>query len=95
MKRYYAHKMVDAEHERLLGALLRHPGPVLLSGHDSPLYEEALAGWERTTLLGRKQGRRARSEGYEATEIVWRNPAASGRAGDEMRPLFDVNDCVA
>ncbi|MDP9486361.1 MAG: DNA adenine methylase [Actinomycetota bacterium] len=87
---YYAHETDDAFHERLLGALLRHPGPVLLSGHASALYEDALAGWERTELLGRRQGMRRGRKGYEDTEIVWRNPAASGHAGDPMRPLFDA-----
>ncbi|MDP9438828.1 MAG: DNA adenine methylase [Actinomycetota bacterium] len=90
MKRYYAHEMTDAGHERLLGALLAHPGPVLVSGHASALYDDALAGWERHELLGRRQGMKRGRKGYEDTEIVWRNPAASGHAGDPMRPLFDA-----
>jgi DNA adenine methylase len=87
---YYEHETDDAYHERLLGALLRHPGPVVLSGYASALYDDALCGWERHELLGRRQGMRRGRKGYEDTEIVWRNPAASGHAGDPMRPLFDA-----
>ena len=84
---YYSHETDDADHVRLLEALLAHPGPVVLSGHDSPFYRDALGGWARAELLGRRQGRKREQEHYGSTEIVWRNPAASGHAGDEMRPL--------
>lgn len=62
----------------------------MVSGHASALYDDALAGWERHELLGRRQGMKRGRKGYEDTEIVWRNAAASGHEGDPMRPLFDA-----
>ena len=43
----YRHEMDDADHEKLLGALLGHKGPVLISGYDTELYQDMLSGWTR------------------------------------------------
>jgi DNA adenine methylase len=72
-RRIYDHQMTDDEHEELLAVLLEHPGPVLLSGYDSPLYRrlEEQAGWARVDT-------RARAEkGSKREEILWLNPAAA------------------
>lgn len=90
-KSYYRHEMTDCDHERLLYALRRHPGPVLLSGYDSALYRSELesTGWRRHEMPGRAQNIRPGDPAKK--EIVWANPAASGHAGDPMRPLFEVD----
>lgn len=66
-ERDYAHEMTDADHGRLLDALRRLKGKVILSGYPSALYDDALPGWrrlERSTVADRA-GRR--------TEVLWLN----------------------
>lgn len=46
----YRHEMTDQEHVRLLEVLLRHRGPVVLSGYDNQLYRDYLEGWSTDTL---------------------------------------------
>lgn len=83
--RYYAHEMTVADHGALLDALDAHPGPVLLSGYRSDLYDVRLAGWrrvDRATTAYRGAGR---------VESLWLSPAATARgdlfsrAGVEVR----------
>ena len=64
----YAHEMADeADHARLLGALLACRGQVILSGYASPLYDEALTTWERIEVGARDQASRDR------VEVLWIN----------------------
>lgn len=57
----------DKEHVKLLDALKVHPGPVILSGYESELYDQHLQGWI-------KLQRKALAEGGAArTETVWMN----------------------
>lgn len=67
----YRHEMPDDEHLALLDALDEHPGPVLLSGYTTSLYEERLPHWYRiqTTTQAEK--------GLERTEVLWLNEAAA------------------
>ncbi|MBM2884873.1 DNA adenine methylase, partial [Chromobacterium phragmitis] len=67
----YRHEMTDADHAHLAQVLHECAGMVVLSGYDSPLYNELYAGWERST-------RRALADGaLERTEVIWLNPACS------------------
>ena len=43
----YQCEMDDETHEELLNVLCAHPGPVLISGYDSVLYNTRLNGWHR------------------------------------------------
>jgi len=43
--RVYRHDYSTADHERLLGVLIKLPCRVVVSGYPSELYEECLAGW--------------------------------------------------
>lgn len=43
----YRYEMSAEDHEELLEALLRHKGPVLISGYDTELYQDMLCKWER------------------------------------------------
>lgn len=63
----YRHEMSDADHKVLLEVLLAHKGPVVLSGYDSPLYNDALRSWHREELMVRDQAAQARRE------ILWLN----------------------
>ena len=61
-RKQYRHEMTDEDHLALLEALNAHPGPVLLSGYDSPLYNRLLSGWHRETLYTTDQLSRRRDE---------------------------------
>ena len=63
----YRHEMTDADHRDLLDALTAHKGPVLLSGYDSCLYNDALRGWYRdeADALAQTSTRRR--------EVLWMN----------------------
>lgn len=81
-KSLYRHEMIDEDHIKLLEALDRHPGPVLLSGYSCPLYEERLSHWAKRTA-------RARAEsGQEREEFLWLNQIA---AEEISVNLFGVN----
>jgi len=68
----YAHEMTDADHARLLDAVLALRGMVILSGYGHPLYDAALAGWRRVERETMADGARPR------VEVLWINPAACG-----------------
>lgn len=63
----YRHEMTDGDHLELLEALKAHKGPVLLSGYDSALYNEALKGWHRDEVDSRTQTAKKRRE------VLWMN----------------------
>ena len=65
--RQYKHEMTDSDHELLLDALLKHRGPVILSGYDSPMYSDALRHWNKECIVSRNQACR------ETNEILWMN----------------------
>ena len=43
----YRHEMDAGDHEELLTLLLKHRGPVVISGYETELYDNMLAGWNR------------------------------------------------
>lgn len=63
----YRCEMDEADHEELLSVLLRHKGPVLLSGYDSDLYNHILKGWHREETASYTQS------GSKKKEILWMN----------------------
>jgi DNA adenine methylase len=63
----YRHEMTDADHEALLAALKAHPGPVILSGYHSPMYDSELHGWN---IIERKA---YNQNGNRRTEVLWCN----------------------
>lgn len=66
----YSHELTTKDHEDLLFALLRHRGPVVLSGYAHPLYDEALTNWQRLTMPALAE------HGKQQTEVLWLNPQA-------------------
>ena len=64
----YRHEMMSPEgHLELLDALLAHQGAVILSGYDSDLYNDKLAGWNKSYMAARA------NSGGERTEVIWFN----------------------
>lgn len=74
-KRLYRHEMKDDDHIELLDALDAHPGPVILSGYDHPMYNGRLKHWQREEKQALAEMGRIR------TEILWINPVAAEQAG--------------
>ena len=74
----YRCEMDDHDHAELLEALRQHKGPVLISGYDSELYNNALEGWyrEETTVMAQTSTKRR--------EVLWMNyqPSAQMRMED-------------
>lgn len=70
---YYRHEMSEADHVALLDVILGLRGAVLVSGYQSPLYDEALAGWTRHTTKSRISAGRGTAL---RTECLWVSPIA-------------------
>lgn len=51
----YRCEMDDEEHGELLGILLNHKGPVLISGYDTKIYNDKLMGWNRYEKISYSQ----------------------------------------
>lgn len=64
----YKHEMSEQDHVELIEVLLEHPGPVVLSGYHSDLYEQLLRGWHKETINGS-----AEYYGKSREEILWMN----------------------
>lgn len=72
----YAHDMLDdADHRELADVLHATQGHVLLSGYDSPLYDELYDGWWRAecSVVRVAANHRADTSKCRATEVVWSN----------------------
>lgn len=64
----YNCEMTEQDHIELLEVLLQHPGPVLLSGYNSELYNQALKRWHTEDQKGY-----AEHGGCNRTEKLWMN----------------------
>jgi DNA adenine methylase len=63
--RDYRHEMSEADHIELAQALNRVKGMAIISGYDSPLYEELYQGWRVAKKQAYADGARPR------TEVLW------------------------
>lgn len=66
-KGQYKHEMSDEDHEELLDVLLEHKGKVILSGYESPLYNNRLKDWHMETIEARAMTAGKRQE------VIWMN----------------------
>jgi DNA adenine methylase len=67
----YDHEMTDADHAALLTRLRALQGNAIISGYPHPLYDDALADWQRVAV----QARTTNPE-HQATEVLWISPNA-------------------
>lgn len=65
-QRMYGEEMTQDEHVEMLEALVKHPGPVLLSGYDNELYRAYLSDWKAVSLKAPKV-----EKGAARTEMLW------------------------
>ncbi len=63
----YKKEMSDEDHEILLNQLLKHPGPVLLSGYHLDLYDSMLCDWDYIELKAYAQSLEKK------TKVIWAN----------------------
>jgi DNA adenine methylase len=65
----YKHEMTKDDHIELLETLLQHPGPVIISGYDSKIYNEYLKDWYKDSIGGEAEyyGKRKQDE------TIWMN----------------------
>lgn len=71
--RLYKHELKDEGQLRLLAALRKVQGMVVLSGYASDLYAQALIGWSTVERQAKTCTHR------KVTEVLWMNPAAMAR----------------
>lgn len=63
----YRCEMTNDDHVELLDTLKRHKGPVVISGYQSELYDQELAGWRKDTTVSADQLSQVKSE------VLWMN----------------------
>lgn len=77
----YAHEMAEEDHAPMLEAIRSLEGMVVLSGYETPLYDDALSDWRRVTREALADGARPR------IEVLWINPACAARLDAERAQL--------
>ena len=65
---YYRHEMTDDDHRELADLLQCVSGMVVLSGYDTPLYQELYGHWPCVTRVTTADG------GAYRTEVLWLSP---------------------
>lgn len=63
----YKHEMSDAEHEELLKLVLQSRANIIISGYESDMYNDYLAGWEK------KKFSSCAEHGKSRQEVIWMN----------------------
>jgi DNA adenine methylase len=81
---YYTHEFSRRQHQKLLEALPKMTGLVVLSGYPSPLYDDALQGWAR---VERDAFTDNTGSAHRRTEVLWINPAAFASLGRPVQQL--------
>lgn len=69
----YDHEVSDAHHVRLIETITRCCGIVAVSGYAHPLYDEALARWDRIEFDMPNHAGQTRSK-QRRVEVLWLNP---------------------
>lgn len=67
----YAHELTASDHQELLAVVRESSAMIVLSGYPDPVYDAALAGWQRREIAARAHRNSPRRE------VIWINPAAA------------------
>jgi DNA adenine methylase len=65
----YKHEMNEQDHIELLETLIQHPGPVVISGYQSEIYDSILHGWHKESTRGMAEY----CLGEDRNEVIWMN----------------------
>jgi DNA adenine methylase len=71
-RKVYAHEMTARDHQELLDVIRQCQGKVMLSGYGNPLYDTALAGWNRHTF-DVPNNAAGNDKKRLMTEVLWTN----------------------
>lgn len=63
----YTHEMKEGDQRKLLDAITRSKAYIILSGYDSDLYNEALRGWHKDSIMV------TTTSTALAEEMIWMN----------------------
>ncbi len=77
----YKYEMPDNDHEGLLKVILKSEAKIMISGYDSEMYNDYLAGWEK------KQFRSCAEHAGTRTEVIWMNYKK-----ETQMSIFDMQD---
>ena len=67
-KKYiYKNEFKIQDHEELLDLIIKHPAKIMISGYDTPLYNDALKGWRKETKSNQVEC------GLSKNEVIWMN----------------------
>jgi DNA adenine methylase len=74
-KSVYRCEMAEADHRRLLGAVRKAQGKVLLAGYECDLYDQSLSAWRKESRLIDVKGASVSSSGSKSKRksCLWRN----------------------
>lgn len=72
-RKQYKHEMAEADHETLLCTLIKSNADIMISGYESDLYNDYLAGWNKEYFKSCSNGGRQRKE------VVWMNYNLDGQ----------------
>ena len=65
-QKMYAHEMSVDEHLEMLDLLASHPGPAVISGYESSMYDKHLRGWKKVLVKPPKVEKQA-----DRMEVLW------------------------
>jgi DNA adenine methylase len=78
----YRHEMTEADHRHLAEVLRDLDGMVIVSGYQSPLYDELYEGWAVRQRDTKADG------GLDRIEVLWLNPACAAALEHSAGGLF-------
>lgn len=75
----YKHEMPESEHVRMLKAVVRFKGQVIVSGYPSELYDTHLTGWRKVTKVAKSAIHNSSTDDPgEREEVLWIKEHAHG-----------------
>lgn len=77
-RRQYTNEMEDPDHEELLKVILKSSAMVMISGYESEMYNDYLAGWHKEYFKNRAEHAGTR------TEVIWMNYELDGQMRLEL-----------
>ncbi len=84
-KQYKCEMELD-DHKTLLEVLLRHKGPVVISGYDNDLYDDMLDGWKKLEKIAYSQIH------SQKKEVIWMNYVPPINNQMSLNDFFEQKD---